>query len=127
MYYTIFFSLLAFIITENPVFQYTGNTTLNLAHPLTSFNLTGLYAEYLFGGIQRIADSELLVYYMDEENERVSGSIQFIDLQDRSYMIEFSEPLDPVTEVVIEMDLMPTLGLKKTIALTVNSHGMLIC
>ena len=108
--------------TVNPVFIYEGQTSFNLVFPITELFIYPLYAEYRYNNQQKIADSELSVYYMDGIT-KVSGTIMLLDINMRSYSILFSNPLPPVTELVIELDLLSQLGNINNFTLNVLSHG----
>ena len=104
------------------MFIYEGQTSFNLVYPTTELLIYPLYAEYRYNNQRKIADSELSVYYMDGIT-KVSGTIMLQDINMRSYSILFSNPLPPVTELVIELDLSSQLGSIHNFTLNVLSHG----
>ena len=108
---------------DNPMFEYSGDSVVNLVFPATTFNVTGLIAEYRHDGMQIIAESELSVYY-DDGGSRVDGVITLIDAIERTYKIVFSDPLPAVVSVTLELDLLQQLDTTKIYTLTINSHGM---
>ena len=90
--------------------------------PVTAFNVSGLLAEYRLDGVQKVAQSELEVYY-DDGNGIVYGAIELLDPLERIYTIEFPQPLPPVVDLSIKLDMLSELGVSKDVGLTVNSHG----
>ncbi len=71
-----------------------------------------------------MADSELVVYYIDE-GLRIDGGISLINAIERTYTVVFTGSLPYVVEVIVEFYLFQELGTTQTITLTINSHGML--
>ena len=114
---------LLYIFTENPLFFLNNLTSLNLVYPISTFNLPGLYAEYRYNGLQMIAETELIVYYLDG-SILVNGSIELSDVDSRTYKIEFPETLIPVAEITIVLNLQSQLGTSKSLTIVVNSHGI---
>ena len=68
------------------------------------------------------AETELIVYYLDGDII-VNGSIELIDVDSRTYKIEFPKTLIPVAEITIVLNLQSQLGINKSLTIVVNSHG----
>ena len=113
---------LLYILIENPLFFLNDLTSLNLVYPISTFNLPGLYAEYRYNGLQVIAETELIVYYLDGST-LVNGKMELSDVDSRTYKIEFQETLIPVAEITIVLNLQSQLGTSKSLTILVNSHG----
>ncbi len=96
---------------------------LNLVFPVTTFNVSGLVAEYRFNGVQKIAGTNLKTYY-NSGSDRIDGTIESLDSETRTYRIKFTESIPAVVDIVIELDLYSELGVARNVNFTVNSHGM---